>query len=139
MHKLNYFPACMWSRNCLSFRSTCVHLRMLVGLVLHNCLVFFVVFCKSLYVLLSFCLVHCIVWPFVLMLGSLYCMSFCPFVWSIVLYVLLSICLVHCIVCASIYASDYHFGIFILSLQFHYKVKTSPHSSLLELYYFYVN
>jgi hypothetical protein len=78
----------------------------------------------------SFCLDHCIVCPFVLIIAlyvllswPLYCMSFCldhcivcPFVLTIVLYVLLSwslycmsFCLDHCIVCPSIYGFFKHF------------------------------
>ena len=52
--------------NGLPFRSTCVHPPDFSGVHVAQSLVFFVVFCRSLFVLLSFCFCfgHCIVCPF---------------------------------------------------------------------------
>jgi len=52
-------------RNCLPFRSTWVHRRLLLGfMLLARSLSFYVVFCRSLFVLLSlFSFGHCVVCP----------------------------------------------------------------------------
>ena len=68
----------MWHMNCLSFRSTWVHYWFLMGLVFKY-LVFYTIFCRSLFVFLSFffwslcCLSfdHCVVCLLIIVLSVL--------------------------------------------------------------------
>jgi len=51
---MSYHGYHMWITNCLPFRSTWVNPRLIVGFVFIDSLVFCVMFCRSLFVLLSF-------------------------------------------------------------------------------------
>jgi hypothetical protein len=51
---MSYHGCHMWITNCLPFRSTWVNPRLIVGFVFIDSLVFCVIFCRSLFVLLSF-------------------------------------------------------------------------------------